>query len=110
MENVLFERIDVSVGDIFIDKDFKQYKVYLVDEREHYAKAELIGEKKRLGVTKKSLETIGNRNIDKKICLYMTHNDEMYTRATELTVFMVRVEFTMLQTDLPMNLNKGELI
>lgn len=80
MENVLFERIDVSVGDIFIDKDFKQYKVYLVDEREHYAKAELIGEKKRLGVTKKSLETIGNRNIDKKICLYMTHNDESYIK------------------------------
>lgn len=56
MKNILFERIDVAVGDIFIDKEFRQYKVYLVDEREHYAKAEQIGQLKRRGLTKKVLK------------------------------------------------------
>ncbi len=80
MKNILFERIDVAVGDIFIDKEFRQYKVYLVDEREHYAKAEQIGQLKRRGLTKKSIEKISNKNINKKIALYMTHNDESYIK------------------------------
>lgn len=77
-ENILFERVDVKVGDIFIDKNFNQYEIYLVDEREHYAKAEKIKSLKRIGVTKKNVENIANIDENRKIALYMTHNDESY--------------------------------
>lgn len=75
--NYLFERTNIIVGDIYIDKNFNKYVVYIVDEVNHTAKARFTETLPKPFVTKKSLSGIGTAQ-DKKIALYMSHNDESY--------------------------------
>ena len=75
--NYLFERISVVVGDIYIDKNFNKYEVYIVDQINHTAKAKFVEKIRKPYITKKTLAPIATTQ-DKKIALYMTHNDESY--------------------------------
>ena len=75
-ENLLFERPLPKVGDIIITKDFSQYEIYLVDQTNYKAKARKINNFEKPKITKKPLSNISTEN--KKISLYMTHNDESY--------------------------------
>lgn len=75
-ENLLFERPQVCVGDIIITKDFSEYEVYLVDETTLVAKVKKIKDGEQQKITKKQFTS--TNTTDKKICLYMTHNDESY--------------------------------
>lgn len=74
----LFDKPNVVVGDIIIDKNFNQYQIYFVDEVYRQAKVKLTKQLTKPFVTKKSLSQIGEINTDKKIALYMTHNDESF--------------------------------
>lgn len=75
----LTQRENVEIGDKFIDRNFNEYEIYLVDETSCYAKARYIQTYPRPTVTKKSnIEPISNKTTPKKIALYMTHNDESY--------------------------------
>ena len=76
-DNKLFERVGVVVGDVYIDKYFSKYEVYLVDEINHIAKARFVEKLQKPNITKKSMTNIAT-NADKKIGLYLTHNDESY--------------------------------
>lgn len=75
-ETFLFERPAVKTGDIIITKDFSQYEVYLVDEINLIAKVKNIEDLEKPKITKKAISQISTTN--KKISLYMTHNDESY--------------------------------
>ncbi|MDD3862872.1 MAG: stage II sporulation protein P [Clostridia bacterium] len=75
--NFLTERTDCEVGDKIIDKDFNIFEVYFIDNEFFLAKAKFIETLKKNKVTKKQFSSISNL-IDKKIGLYMTHNDESY--------------------------------
>lgn len=75
--NYLFERTSVVVGDIYIDKNFNKYEVYIVDQVNHTAKARFVEKIKKPFITKKPFNPIAT-TADKKIALYMTHNDESY--------------------------------
>lgn len=79
-EEFLCEKSSVEVGDTFITRDFYEYEIIKVEN--HKAKAKLI---KKLEVPKiKRKELVAHENLaqrgalSKKICLYMTHNDESY--------------------------------
>ena len=75
----LTEKQNVEVGDKFIDRNFNEYEIYLVDELESVAKAKFIKTHERPKITKKAaVSPISNKITDKKIALYMTHNDESY--------------------------------
>lgn len=73
----LTQREDVEVGDKFIDKNFNEYEVYLVDSTKLYAKAKYTQTYPRPNVTKKNILTPIS-STPKNIALYMTHNDESY--------------------------------
>lgn len=75
-DTLLFERPQVCVGDIIITKDFSEYEVYLVDETTCIAKVKKIKDGENQKITKKQFTS--TNTTDKKICLYMTHNDESY--------------------------------
>ncbi len=73
----LTEREDVEIGDKFIDKNFNEYEVYLVDETTGEAKAKYTQTYPKPNIIKKNgLEQISTK--PKKIAMYMTHNDESY--------------------------------
>ena len=75
-DTFLFERPSVHTGDIIITKDFSQYEIYLVDETTFIAKARRLENLDKPKITKKGFGNI--TASDKKISLYMTHNDESY--------------------------------
>lgn len=75
--NFLFEKTGIIVGDIYIDKNFNKYEVYIVDNVNNTAKARFVEKIKKPFVTKKTLNPIATVQ-DKKIALYMSHNDESY--------------------------------
>ena len=75
-DTLLFERPQVCVGDIIITKNFEEYEIYMVDETTLVAKVKKLQNQDRPMITKKAFSNI-NTN-DKKIGLYMTHNDECY--------------------------------
>lgn len=74
---ILFERNEISVGDIYISKDFIKYEIIKVDEINKSGVAKFIEQ-----VNKPNVRTYYGpkkiSNISKKICLYLTHNDESY--------------------------------
>lgn len=74
---VVFERNEVSVGDIYISKDFLKYEVVRVDDENKVGIAKFVEQ-----VEKPSVRTYYGpkkiNNISKNICLYLTHNDESY--------------------------------
>lgn len=73
----LLERIDVDIGDIYIDKKFNKYQIYLVDQTKQIARARFVETLQRPNVTKTRLEKI-DQTQERKIALYLTHNDESY--------------------------------
>lgn len=75
--NYLFERIGVVVGDVYIDKSFNKFEVYIVDQINHTAKARFAEKIKKPFITRNLLRPIATPE-GKKIALYMTHNDESY--------------------------------
>ena len=82
-DEVLIEKSAVEEGDTFITKDFYEYKVHKLEGHKGYAKR--IGrinvpEIKRDDLNKYGISLFNNiRETDyKKICMYMTHNDESY--------------------------------
>lgn len=76
--NFLAERTDCEVGDKIIDKDLNVFEIYYVDNEFYLAKARFIETLKKSKVIKKQFENISDLE-NKKIGLYMTHNDESYT-------------------------------
>ena len=72
--NYLFERIDVVVGDEYIDKEFNSYEVISIDEKSHTGVAKFV----KKYTPKKSLKIIKPVNEMKTIGVYMSHNDESY--------------------------------
>lgn len=73
----LTQRENVVIGDKFIDKNFNEFEVYLIDESNLLAKARYTKTYKRPNIVKKGeFESISSK--PKKIALYMTHNDESY--------------------------------
>lgn len=76
---ILTERENVEIGDKFIDSNLNEFEIYLVDEVNGIAKARYIQTHAKPNITKKSIvDPISSRVTDKKIALYMTHNDESY--------------------------------
>lgn len=75
--NFLFERISVEVGDIYIDKNFNKFEIYLVDSSAKQARAKFVEKVERPKVSKRSQHAI-DTSTNKKIGLYMTHNAESY--------------------------------
>jgi len=76
--NLIFERSNVELGDIIITKDFKEYEVVEIDITSKIAKAKFIGEIKKPNIKKNKNSFSANSLPNKKIGLYMTHNDESY--------------------------------
>lgn len=75
--NLLFERDRVLVGDEYLTKDFKKYKVTFVNDFSRVGKAEFLRYIAKPDVsidyTPKHINTEGA-----SVGLYMTHNDESY--------------------------------
>lgn len=76
--NFLSERTDCEVGDRIIDKDFNVFEVYFVDNEFFLAKAKFVETLKKSKISKKQINRISSSAEEKKIGLYMTHNDESY--------------------------------
>lgn len=74
----LFAQEDVNIGDQLIDKSYNVYEITVVDNELNVAYAKLISKINMPKVKKYSASNISNEKIDKKIGLYMTHNDESY--------------------------------
>lgn len=75
--NLLFEREEIELGDGYLASDYKYYEITYVDEDNRYAIAKFVTQKNPPSVNRSR----GARNIrvqDRKICMYMTHNDESY--------------------------------
>ncbi len=75
--NLLFQKDLVSVGDEYMSKDFKFYEIVYVDYDNKKALAKFVKnvEIPNVGISyaPKPIST-----TDRKICMYMTHNDESY--------------------------------
>lgn len=80
---VIAEKSSIEEGDVFVTKDFYEYEVYKIEGQKGYAKK--IGRLNVPSIKRGKVSTSPNQfsknggNIIKKICLYMTHNDESYT-------------------------------
>lgn len=73
----LTQREDVEIGDRFIDKNFNEYEIYLIDKTTGRARAQYKKTYPRPNITRKNnIEPIASK--PKSIALYMTHNDESY--------------------------------
>lgn len=75
--NELFEREEVDVGDVYISKNFYKYEIINVNETNKTATAKFLEK-----IEKPSVRTYYGpskiKKFSKKICLYLTHNDESY--------------------------------
>jgi len=76
--NFLAERTDCEVGDRIVDKDFNVFEVYFVDNEFYLAKAKFVETLKKNSITKNQFNPFSSLTEDKKIGLYMTHNDESF--------------------------------
>lgn len=79
-DEIICEKSSIEVGDTFITRDFNEYEIIKVDNHKGYAKFI-----KKIEIPKiKRSDNIAYQNrsargeLSKKICLYMTHNDESY--------------------------------
>lgn len=79
-QELICEKSSVEVGDSFITRDFNEYEIIEIEN--HRAVAKFV---RKLEIPKiKRNENINHKNrsargeLSKKICLYMTHNDESY--------------------------------
>lgn len=73
----LFEREFVVVGDEYLAKDFKLYRVSSLDNKLATGVAKFIEQKEKPKV-KISNEPSNISNTKRTICMYSTHNDESY--------------------------------
>lgn len=75
--NMLFQKDLISVGDEYMSKDFKLYEIVYVDYDNKKGLAKFIRNvevpKVDISYTPKPIST-----KERKICMYMTHNDESY--------------------------------
>ncbi len=75
--NYLFEKSEVYIGDYYISREYKKYKVIELNKDLMQGKAKFL-----YVVDKPKVDIDYNAKPiatgDKKICLYMTHNDESY--------------------------------
>jgi stage II sporulation protein P len=77
---IVCERSSIEIGDTFITPEFYEYEIISIEN--HTAKAKLV--KKITPPTIKKEENVRKRKmakrgaLTKKICLYLTHNDESY--------------------------------
>ncbi len=79
LNNVLFESNFVEVGDIFISREFRQYEVYEVDEKNLAARAEETGRYIKPKVVVEDYNRLRfATNLKKSVGIYMTHNDESF--------------------------------
>lgn len=75
--NILFQREDVEMGDNYLSDDYKYYEITYIDSANKYAIAKFITQKIP-PLVKRSYEPKKIKVEDRKICMYMTHNDESY--------------------------------
>ena len=73
----LFEKSDVAVNDSYISKEFKMYDIISIDKDNKTAIAKYVKDIKKPNVDV-SDEPSPIGAYKKKICLYLTHNDESY--------------------------------
>ena len=79
-EELICEKSSIEVGDTFITRDFYEYEMIKVDNHKGYVKLLRKIEAPKI----KRKEFVANDKLSqrgalaKKICLYMTHNDESY--------------------------------
>ncbi|MBQ9792187.1 MAG: stage II sporulation protein P [Clostridia bacterium] len=77
--NLIFEGNRIEVGDKIIDKNLKEYEIVFVDHDNRFGYAEYNGRYQNPKVNKKSKGlNFSNKNIEKSVGLYLTHNDESY--------------------------------
>ena len=78
--NYLFEREDVSVGDEYIDKNLNEYRIYEINFETKTGKAKFIKSYKKPTLADKAKDNLQLSQViqEKKIGIYMTHNDESY--------------------------------
>lgn len=80
--NIICEKSGIEEGDIFVTADFYQYQIYSLEKDVAHAKK--IGRLNiptiKRGDVQPSQNSFSSKNSseEKKICLYMTHNDESY--------------------------------
>lgn len=72
---LLIEKSGVEVGDEFLDENFEKWTIYFIDNNTALAKK--VKKEIMPNIKIKNSQTKISEN-DKKICLYMTHNDESY--------------------------------
>lgn len=75
----LFEKSDIMVGDEYLSKDFKLYKIIRKDDELKKGYAEFVREIKKPNVTFGKNKSLNSSKTNlKQIGLYLTHNDESY--------------------------------
>ncbi len=78
---IICEKSAIEIGDGFITPDFYEYEIIQIENHKGYAK--LVRKlqppniKPQKNLAKEKLSQRGQ--LEKKICLYLTHNDESYT-------------------------------
>lgn len=72
--NLLIEKSGVQNGDTFLTEDFSEWTIYFIEGNTAFARKQQ-SLKKPLVKVKNSISSQAN---NKKICLYLTHNDESY--------------------------------
>ncbi len=79
--NIICEKSSIEVGDGFITSEFYEYEIIKVDNHKGYAKLVKVHSPPQISynenIKKEKMSQRGQ--LEKKICLYMTHNDESYT-------------------------------
>ena len=75
--NLLFERENVSIGDNYLSKDYKFYEIVYINDDNKTGIAKFIKniEKPKIEY---SIFPAPIKIEERKICMYMTHNDESY--------------------------------
>lgn len=76
--NYLLEKVDASVGDMYIDKNFDIYKIYSVNDFLGMAEAKYVGSYKKPSVSRTPEQKMTRTYAKKNIGVYCTHNDESY--------------------------------
>lgn len=77
--NVIFESNKVEIGDKIINCNLEEYEIYKVDHARHEAFAELNGYYEKPKIKKESKKlNLSNKNVEKSVGLYLSHNDESY--------------------------------
>ena len=76
--NLISERFDVEINDVFITKDFDEYEIIEVDKKNYTATAKYNGYYIPPNVVNKENNVRMSQKTDKSVGLYMTHNDESY--------------------------------